>query len=206
MMRRDVRDAHKEGVIELAGREWRLWVSRRETNGPDLRGWASHPGWVLVIAAVLLAVLVPVLSSVEASTPTPHEVDAIARTLYCPLCVGQRLDSCEIPLCVDMKREIAEQLSEGRTPEEIRAYFVEQYGPVVLGEPPRRGVNWLAWVLPFIILLGAGTFVAMRLRTWTQSAEVTVPARPPTSGSENAEDAAEDAYESRVDQDLSDWE
>jgi len=206
MMRRDVHGAQKEGVIQLEAGEPPRWMSRDETDGPRFYGWVRHPVWVLVIAAALLAVLVPALSSVEASTPTPHEVEAIARTLYCPLCVGQRLDSCEIPLCVDMKREIAEQLSEGRTADEIRAYFVEQYGPVVLGEPPRRGVNWLAWVLPFVILLGVGAFVALRLRTWTQTAEVTVPARPPSSGSEDAKDAAEDAYESRVDQDLSNWE
>ncbi len=170
-----------------------------------MRQRRGHPHALLIVRSllvtlILVGLLAQPLTTVLAGTPTPNEVEAVARTLYCPLCVGQRLDSCEIPLCQDMKREIAQMLAEGRTPEEIRAYFVEQYGPVVLGEPPRKGINWLAWVIPIIALIGAAVYVFLRIREWSKppaTAAVT-PSAPPTP--------EEDEYAARVERELSQWE
>ena len=89
---------------------------------------------------------------------TADEVNAVARELWCPLCSGVRLDSCELKACEQMKEVIAIKLSEGEDTESIRAYFVEQYGPQVLGEPPRSGFNWLAWLLPVAVVIGGGFF------------------------------------------------
>lgn len=152
---------------------------------------------LMVASLLVIMLLVSVAQTVWAGTPTPNEVEAVARTLYCPLCVGQRLDTCEIPLCQDMKREIARQLAEGRTPEEIRAYFVEQYGPVVLGEPPRQGINWLAWVIPIIVLLAAVGYAGVKVRQWSQPAPATVTAADPSAAVE------EDEYLARVERELS---
>lgn len=38
-----------------------------------------------------------------------------------------------------MRRIIAEMLQEGKTEEEIKAFFVERYGEWILYAPPRRG-------------------------------------------------------------------
>lgn len=89
---------------------------------------------------------------------TADEVNAVARELWCPLCSGVRLDSCELKACEQMKEVIAIKLSEGEDTDSIRAYFVEQYGPQVLGEPPRSGFNWLAWLLPVAGVIGGGLF------------------------------------------------
>ncbi len=102
-----------------------------------------------------------------AQTPTPEEVNEIARGLWCPLCSGVRLDVCELKACEQMREVIALKLSEGATPEEIRAYFVEQYGPQVLGEPPRQGINLLAWVLPFVVLAGGAAWLIYQGRRWS---------------------------------------
>ncbi len=155
--------------------------------------------YVLSVVAAFVLLFQTMGAYVLAGTPTPNEVDAVARTLYCPLCVGQRLDSCEIPLCQDMKKEIAKQLAEGRTPEEIRAYFVEQYGPVVLGEPPRRGVNWLAWVIPIIVLLAAAAYAGVKVREWSR-------AQAPPATVSAGEQGGEDEYLQRVERELSQLE
>ena len=163
----------------------------------------AHVVRLLVVGLVLLAfVLVPVQMA-RAGTPTPNDVEAVARTLYCPLCVGRRLDSCEIPLCQDMKKEIARQLAEGRTPEQIRAYFVQQYGPVVLGEPPRKGVNWLAWVIPIIALLAAVTYAGIKVRQWSQSEPVPAAATDVPSSPAPSPD---DEYLAQVERELSQLE
>ena len=167
---------------------------------------AIKPSTKFIVSALTLLLILTLFGNfiAIAATPTPNKVEAVARTLYCPLCVGQRLDACEIPLCIDMKREIAEQLAQGRTPEEIRQYFVAQYGPVVLGEPPRKGFNWLAWVIPFLVLAGAAAFVLIRVRQWSS-------AQPATAGGTGPEGTAgtepeEDEYTRQVERELAEWE
>jgi cytochrome c-type biogenesis protein CcmH len=92
-------------------------------------------------------------------TPDPDKVEEVSRELYCPLCTGLRLDNCDLPLCDQMREVIREKLAAGETEQEIKAYFVEQYGETVTGAPPKRGGMILVWVLPFLVLLAAGCWV-----------------------------------------------
>jgi cytochrome c-type biogenesis protein CcmH len=92
-------------------------------------------------------------------TPDPDKVEEVSKELYCPLCTGLRLDNCDLPLCDQMREVIRQKLADGETKEEIKAYFVEQYGETVTGTPPRRGGMILVWVLPFLVLLAAGCWV-----------------------------------------------
>lgn len=96
------------------------------------------------------------------------EVNEIARSLWCPLCSGVRLDACELKACEQMKEVIAIQLAEGEDLDSIRTYFVAQYGPQVLGEPPREGFNWLAWILPFVVLAIGGYILWMTIQRMTR--------------------------------------
>ena len=66
--------------------------------------------WLLLIAT-LLVTLAPL--SALAQTPTPNEIDAIAKELWCPLCNGVRLDNCELQACIQMREVIAQKL-DGR--------------------------------------------------------------------------------------------
>ena len=95
---------------------------------------------------------------------TRNDVNAVAKELWCPLCSGVRLDACELRACDQMKDVIAGKLAAGDDTETIKAYFVQQYGPQVLGEPPREGFNWLAWILPVVVVAGGGVFVWYRAR------------------------------------------
>lgn len=105
-------------------------------------------------------------------TPTPppdeDEVTQVSKELYCPLCTGVRVDNCDLPLCDQMREVIRQKLATGETKEEIKAYFVEQYGQVVLGVPPKRGGMILAWVLPFLVVIVAGGWVYHLTRRWTR--------------------------------------
>lgn len=118
---------------------------------------------------------------------TADEVNAVARELWCPLCSGVRLDSCELKACDQMKDVIAIKLSEGEDTESIKAYFIEQYGPQVLGEPPREGFNWLAWILPVVaVVVGGGFFWRMTRRLVRHDAQT--PAPDPARSPETADD------------------
>ena len=78
----------------------------------------------------------------------------VAKELWCPLCNGVRLDNCELQACVQMREVIAQKLVAGESKEQIKAYFAQQYGDVVLGEPAREGFNLVVWIFP--ILAGGG--------------------------------------------------
>ncbi|MEZ4663122.1 MAG: cytochrome c-type biogenesis protein CcmH [Caldilineaceae bacterium] len=117
----------------------------------------------------------PVFAQDSANTPSANsaqgarevsdaEVKAVAQDLWCPLCSGVRLDTCELKACEQMRQEIAIQLADGKSPESIKEYFLAQYGPQVLGEPPRAGFNLLAWIVPFAVLLGAAGILLFRSR------------------------------------------
>lgn len=94
-------------------------------------------------------------------TPTPSrdEVNQVSKELFCPLCTGVRVDNCDLPLCDQMREVIGQKLAAGESKEDIKAYFVEQYGTEVLGVPPKRGVLILAWVLPLLAVVAAGGWV-----------------------------------------------
>lgn len=94
----------------------------------------------------------------RAQGPTPSEdaVNAIAKQLYCPVCENVPLDVCPTEACRQWRELIRTQLAEGRSEEEIKQYFVANYGARVLAEPPRSGWNWVVYLLPpAMILLGA---------------------------------------------------
>lgn len=122
--------------------------------------------WLLAaIIALIISLAISLGSSavIAQTTPetgdvTPDEVNVVARELWCPLCSGVRLDTCELKACDQMKDVIAIKLAEGEDTESIQAYFVEQYGPQVMGEPPRAGFNWLAWILPAVATVAGAYF------------------------------------------------
>ena len=57
---------------------------------------------------------------------------------------------------------IREKLALGWSSGQIEEFFAEQYGEKVLSVPPRKGFNWLVYLLPPVILIG-GIFVTVNL-------------------------------------------
>jgi cytochrome c-type biogenesis protein CcmH len=153
----------------------------------------------LLLAVVLLLVAA---GPAVAQTPTPNQINAIAKDLWCPLCNGVRLDNCELQACIQMKEVIAQKLAAGESKEQIRAYFVQQYGDVVLGAPAGEGFNLLVWLLPVMVALAAVGWLAFILRSWTRR-----PA-PAAAASETAPATARpsDEYLRRVDDEMKRYE
>lgn len=118
---------------------------------------------------LLLAFFVLVLPVLAQEGPSPDlspEVFRIARELRCPVCQGESAAESNSGVAQEMRRLIAEMLKEGKTKEEIKAFFVERYGEWILYAPPRRGVTLWVWVLPFLglLLLGLGLSAYFRPR------------------------------------------
>ena len=66
-----------------------------------------------------------------------------------------------------MKTFIRVRIAAGDSAAQIKAQLVDQFGPAVLAEPPKRGFDLLAWLLP-LAALGLGIVVVGAL-AWTWS-------------------------------------
>lgn len=117
---------------------------------------------ILAASVVILAVLGLTRAVRDQPPVTPQAVAAdVADSLRCPTCQGLSVADSPAPMAQGMRTIIDEQVAEGRTPDEIRQYFVDRYGEWVLLSPPRRGVGWLVWLLPAAALI-AGVVLALR--------------------------------------------
>ncbi len=75
--------------------------------------------------------------------------------LRCVQCAGQSIGDSDAPIAGAMRHEVRSQLKAGKSPEEIRAFFVSRYGEYISFDPPSGGAGLLLWIAPIIFLLGA---------------------------------------------------
>jgi cytochrome c-type biogenesis protein CcmH len=125
--------------------------------------------------AIVLASLLP-LGAVQAQDlppqgPTDDEVNAIAKQLYCPVCENIPLDVCPTQACAQWRELIREKLAAGWSEDEIKTYFVAQYGDRVLAQPPASGLNWLVYIIPPLAIIGGIYILYRALRAWSQPAQ-----------------------------------
>ncbi len=149
---------------------------------------------VLLFAAALVLMGMTFLvapHAARAQQPTPvdpqlvNEMNRIAKGLYCPVCVGVPLDVCETTACEQWRNLIIEKLKAGQSEQQIRQYFIDQYGDRVLGAPPAQGFNLGAYILPLSIFIAGAVLVFAILRGWlgrrppSAATPATIPTIPP---------------------------
>lgn len=129
-------------------------------------------GTITSIIFVLLIFTIPI-NNVFAQNdfPTDDEVNQVAKELYCPVCENIPLDVCPTQACAQWRALIKEKLIDGWSKEQIKQYFVDQYGDRVLAQPPARGLNWLVYILPPLVFVGGIVVVYFNLRKIKKSPE-----------------------------------
>ena len=121
------------------------------------------------IAAVALALTAVFAGGVALAQSGYDESDAqaIDRMLMCPVCPAQTIDQTEVPLAKQMRAQVRELLATGATRNETLDWFRERYGPGIVAEPPRSGINLIAWLVPgmvIVLALAGGVFVLRAMR------------------------------------------
>ena len=108
-----------------------------------------------------IVMLVPTLALSQGTAMADSLLEArtvaVARTLRCPVCQGESIQESPADLAQQMRILVRDMLREGKTPDEIRAYFVERYGEWILLEPKMTGLNIALYVLPVVLVI-VGTF------------------------------------------------
>lgn len=115
---------------------------------------------VLALALVLAA---PAWGSEQ--RPTSAELEA---EIICPIC-DTTLDTSNAEIARRMKAFIRVRIAAGDTKSEITGKLVDQFGPRVLAVPPRKGFDWLAWLLPLGGIAVAGVAVGALAWSWSRN-------------------------------------
>lgn len=85
---------------------------------------------------------------------------ALDRELRCVKCQSEAIASSNAPWASDARILVRELISDGRSDDEVMAFFVERYGDYVRMRPEARGGGLLLWVAgPLMLLVGIGLAV-----------------------------------------------
>lgn len=107
--------------------------------------------------------MTPADSALEAQTTV------LASELRCPVCQGNSIQDSPSELALQMRDVIRDQLRAGKTPDEVRAYFVDKYGEWILLSPRPEGLNLVVYLVPFLAVMVGGLVVWRTVRRWTTS-------------------------------------
>jgi cytochrome c-type biogenesis protein CcmH/NrfF len=150
---------------------------------------------VSVLAALLLAG--PALASEQ--NPTLEELE---NEVICPTC-HTTLALSHSEIAERMRQFIRERIAEGQTKSQIKDALVAEFGEAVLAEPPAKGFNLLAWVLPFVGLGAAAVVVGYLAYRWTRSSRASPDAAAHVEDpSRNGRGRLDPDVERRIDEEL----
>lgn len=146
---------------------------------------------------ILLLCLLPAFSyageakDLAADPVLEKRMIGLAEKLRCLVCQNESLASSHAELAEDLRREVREQMQQGKSDQEIIDYLVARYGDFVLYDPPMKSYTLLLWFGPFgLLLVGAGVllFQLRKRRKTVQEPELTAEAQQRAAALLNEED------------------
>lgn len=102
----------------------------------------------------------------------------IEDTLIAPCCWNQPISQHYSEVSEQMRREVRAMVAAGQTKRDILDHFVARYGERILATPRARGINALAYLLPWAALIAGGGYLFLLLRKRRRSAPA-APTAPP---------------------------
>jgi cytochrome c-type biogenesis protein CcmH len=94
--------------------------------------------------------------------------EAHARLLFrdvrCLVCQSQSIDESDAPLARDLRQLVRQQVAEGRSDDQIRAYLVSRYGQFVLLTPKASPGNAVLWLGPLLVIVAGAAALFSRRR------------------------------------------
>ncbi len=88
----------------------------------------------------------------------------ISEELRCLVCQNESLAASRADLAQDLRREIREQIGQGKSDKEILDFMVGRYGDFVRYRPPLKGTTFLLWFGPFLLLVIGVAVLVIYLR------------------------------------------
>lgn len=152
-----------------------------------LRGWGAMVlSFILVIAFAL-----PLTGA--APPDLEEQTRQIAAELRCVVCQNLSVADSPSEMAQQMRAVVREQLEAGKTPEQVREFFVSKYGEWVLLKPKTSGFSAILWILPYVVLV-FGVIMALWV-AWRWSGAKKPPEKAASSGASNTADFLEQEFQ-----------
>ncbi len=145
------------------------WAGRRTATGSG-----GRPAWLGPVSLlVVLAVALVIGSGVGRSHPTnTQRTEAIEAQIKCPSCEDLSVLDSSASAAVAVRHEIARQVAQGRTDQQIEDALAAQYGPTILLSPPTHGLTALVWVVPAVA--GAAALATVGALFWRRGRQLSM--------------------------------
>jgi cytochrome c-type biogenesis protein CcmH len=143
---------------------------------------------VVALLALAAVVVVDLLRPAPALSPA-QQAAQLESELRCPDCQGLSVAESHTTSAAAIRDEVVRQVQAGRTPAQVRDYFVARYGQWILLEPSSPAWFWIPLVL---VALGAAGLVAW-LRAGRGGSRA--PSPPPGGDADGARQRVRDEVE-----------
>jgi cytochrome c-type biogenesis protein CcmH len=143
------------------------------------------------LRAVTLATILAMSAIAPASAQDTPRAKALSKRVLC-MCGGceDSVGLCNHPggtfsgpceTARGMQKDLDAHVTRGESDDQILQAMVEQYGPTVLVEPPKKGFDLLAWIMPIAVPLIALVLVWEVVRRWRHKATLAPAGGPQVS-------------------------
>jgi cytochrome c-type biogenesis protein CcmH len=131
--------------------------------------------------AALLALLAT--SSAWCDDALDTRLKSLENELRCLVCQNQTLAESNAPLAEDLRKEVRDLATGGKSDDEIRAYLVARYGDFVLYKPPVKSTTYVLWFGPFVLLAAGAVAWWMLIRRRSRATgDAATPTESSTAG------------------------
>lgn len=89
---------------------------------------------------------------ISLNTQQQNLYEDISYKLKCPTCTALSIMDSDARFSVQMKNVVKQKVSNGESEQQILAFFTNRYGNWILRQPPKKGLDALAWVIPIVFL------------------------------------------------------
>ena len=115
----------------------------------------------LALVALLALLVTP---SAWCDDALDTRLKSLENELRCLVCQNQTLAESSAPLAEDLRKEVRDLATGGKSDDEIRTYLVARYGDFVLYKPPVKSTTYVLWFGPFVLLAGGAVAWWMLIR------------------------------------------
>ena len=116
---------------------------------------------IIIFAGMMMLASYP-LYSVQAILPEEQMADPLdesrardlAAELRCLVCQNQTVDDSDADFAITIRSIIRDQISTGKSDDDILDFLRQRYGDYILFNPPLNRMTFILWLAPIILLIG----------------------------------------------------
>ena len=97
--------------------------------------------------------------NIASATTFPADSNKILKNLRCLICQGQSVADSNSEFAQIIKLVVKDQINDGKSEKEIYDFLIEKYGEWIVYKPPLNKVNFLLWLLPYLVFVTGGVII-----------------------------------------------